>query len=264
MVETVGDTSAPCRVWFLHGVLGQGRNWRSFARRAVQAHPTFQAVLPDLRNHGAHMARSGPHTLAATARDLEQLAREVGTPDVLVGHSLGGKVALRWLEHGLPEHVSVVVLDAPPGIDHQPMDIDPANIVELLRGSPVPASSRDPIRAHLREAGLPESLVMWLSTSLERDGDQWHWVYDLDGVAEMLEDYRRTDLWSVADDPRVHLVNAALGGRWSPAELARAEASSASLHTLANAGHWLHVDDPEGTLAIVEERLRDCPPPRDR
>lgn len=256
MVHHVGDSSALGTVWFVHGVLGQGRNWRSFARRAIEG-LNLRAVLPDLRNHGAHPARTGPHTLRAAAEDLQELSATSGTPDVVVGHSLGGKVALEWLGTGLlPDHVSVWVLDAPPGIDVMPTQVDPADVLQNLREAPVPAESREPVRAFLRERGLPEGIVMWLLTSAERRGAHWDWVYDLDGVQAMLDDYWARSRWDLAEDPRVNLVQAADGGRWSDRELEQATQSAASFHVLPNAGHWLHVDNPEGTLGLLRPSLR--------
>ena len=37
-------------ILFLHGILGSGGNWRTFARRFVAARPDWAAVLVDLRN----------------------------------------------------------------------------------------------------------------------------------------------------------------------------------------------------------------------
>lgn len=257
MVHTVGDVDAPRSVWFLHGVLGQGRNWRSFASRAIDGMGAVRAVLPDLRNHGAHPPRPGPHTLRAAAQDLEALTSEHGPPDLVVGHSLGGKVALQWLGLGtLPAPTRVWVLDAAPGVDRMPTELDPAEVLAALRAAPMPAPSREPVRAHLREQGLPEPIVMWLLTSAERRGDGWHWMYDLDGVDEMLHDFRRSDLWHIADSPRVDLVMAEHGGRWSPTERERAAASAARFHTVLGAGHWLHVDKPAATLELLRDALQ--------
>lgn len=252
MVHHVGDRDAPRTVWFVHGVLGQGRNWRSFARQSLEGSPGYRAVLPDLRNHGSHPHQEGPHTLRAAAEDLHRLSQEAGVPDVLVGHSLGGKVALEWLGLGvLPSQTEVWVLDAPPGTDRTPTDLDPADVLDALRRAPVPAPTREPARDFLRAERFPEAIVMWLLTSIEKRDSGWHWMYDLEGVQSMFDDYWATDRWPLADDPRVNLVQAADGGRWSDDEVSRAERSPATFHVLENAGHWLHVDNPQGMLGLL-------------
>lgn len=56
-------------------------------------------VLADLRNHGRSAGIKGldpPHSMANAARDLANLVKshEWEWPDVVIGHSMGGKVAL--------------------------------------------------------------------------------------------------------------------------------------------------------------------------
>jgi esterase len=79
----------------LHGILGSGANWRSFARRLTAADPSLGLVLVDLRMHGQSQGAPSPHTLEATARDLFRLQEALALPvSGVIGHSFGGKVAL--------------------------------------------------------------------------------------------------------------------------------------------------------------------------
>ena len=79
----------------LHGILGSHKNWRMFARGLAERLPGWRFALVDLRNHGASAGAPGPHTLSACADDLERLAEQLGAaPEVVIGHSFGGKVAL--------------------------------------------------------------------------------------------------------------------------------------------------------------------------
>lgn len=60
-------------------------------------------VLVDLRNHGRSAEIKGldpPHNIVNTAGDLANLVKSQGWawPDVVIGHSLGGKVALQFAE----------------------------------------------------------------------------------------------------------------------------------------------------------------------
>lgn len=58
-------------------------------------------VLVDLRNHGKSVGLKGlepPHDMANAAKDLSLLVKSQGWvwPDVVIGHSMGGKVALEY------------------------------------------------------------------------------------------------------------------------------------------------------------------------
>ena len=75
----------------LHGLLGSSDNWQSMAKR-LAGHRRVYSV--DLRNHG-----KSPHSMvmnhAVMAMDLRELCatENLGEPAVL-GHSMGGKVAM--------------------------------------------------------------------------------------------------------------------------------------------------------------------------
>ena len=110
------DVTATHTALVIHGILGSRRNWQSYVRRLLDAHPEWRFVLVDLRNHGDAPAASPPHTLHACADDLRRLMDHLGLrPDVVMGHSFGGKVALAYGEQ-YPDHVDEIwVLDATPG-----------------------------------------------------------------------------------------------------------------------------------------------------
>lgn len=93
----------------LHGLLGSGRNWRSFSRSLTStlsaSFPSteWRMVLVDLRNHGKSAELQGfdpPHNMINAAKDLANLVKSEGWlwPDVVIGHSMSGKVALQFAE----------------------------------------------------------------------------------------------------------------------------------------------------------------------
>lgn len=263
-VTRVGRADAPRVAYILHGILGSGRNWRGLARTLTDRHPDWQILLPDLRNHGDAPHSPPPHTLAATADDLAVLPR----PELVVGHSFGGKVALAWAEAHPDGLRAVWVLDSLPGpVDRASGPADAREVFRAVRAVPVPAADRHAIRDALRAAGLSEAIIMWLATSLEEGPDGWRWKYDVDGIDQLLEDYFDRDFWPLleraadgAPGPRIRLLRAGRSDRWTPDVLERLAALQArggrvTLDTLPRAGHWLHVDDPAGTLAAIEQEM---------
>ena len=67
--STVTANGAAPSQWmfFLHGIFGSGANWRTFAKRFVEARPSWGAALVDLRMHGASQNCAPPHTIEAAA-----------------------------------------------------------------------------------------------------------------------------------------------------------------------------------------------------
>ena len=263
--------ATPTRTAFLlHGILGAGRNWRTFARRLAGRRPDWRVVLVDLRHHGLSPALPAPDTLAACADDVAALAAKLGTPSALLGHSFGGKVALMYASRHGRDLQAVGVLDSLPAEPDPDLTAarssEVARVLAALAEVPVPAADRKTVRAALSAQGLSDGLVMWLLTSLRSGASGWTWVWDLQAIHRLLVDYWQSDLWGVVEGPRsqsgfdgeLTFVRAGKSDRWTPEVLerfARLPASRATLVTLPDAGHWLHVDDPEGTLRVVSGLL---------
>ena len=91
----------------LHGLLGSAKNLRTPAKKIAERHTGYQVLLVDVRGHGsstalnAHaVAADGPtSTLADAAHDLMATLEGMGVrPDMVCGHSMGGKVAMAYLD----------------------------------------------------------------------------------------------------------------------------------------------------------------------
>ena len=257
--DIIGD--GPIRVVIVHGILGSGRNWRTFCRRLSRQRPDLSLHLPDLRNHGHAPKSLPPHTLASCVEDL---AGE-GRADVVIGHSFGGKVALRWAQTHPGDLAQIIVLDAPPGASAAHGDDSALSVIQALRAVQVPAVDRESVRSSLLAAGLSPAIASWLLTSLRREAPDggWTWVYNVDGVEQMIRDYFAADFWpwlaSLRGPPTVDVVRAQNSDRWTRADRTRLATLAAEgrlrVHELADAGHWLHVDNPAGLLSLLETTI---------
>ena len=185
--DVIGRDDACYTALVLHGILGAGRNWRSFIRKLSGEHPDWQFVLVDHRWHGESGAAPAPHTVEACADDLRRLVESKRLqPDLVMGHSFGGKVALAFARDvWAPSLSQVIVLDATPGAFVEPQtssNNEVLAIIEAIRGTTIPSDDRRAVKAELSAAGIPLPIVEWLATSLLRDENGWRWRYDLDAV----------------------------------------------------------------------------------
>ncbi|HEX5632894.1 MAG TPA: alpha/beta fold hydrolase, partial [Gemmatimonadales bacterium] len=102
-----GDTT----VVFLHGYAESLVSWREVIDHVA---PHHRVLALDLPGFGLSDKPSGPYDVAAQAARLRPLLAAEGRPLVLVGHSMGGAVALALVADGaLP--VTRLVLVSPAG-----------------------------------------------------------------------------------------------------------------------------------------------------
>jgi esterase len=251
----------------LHGALGSGQNFSRFIQKLGAQRPEYRYALVDLRHHGHSTGAPPPNTLAACAADLVALGQALGKdPDLIIGHSFGGKVALEYARQGAPGLVQAWVLDSIPG----PLpaaaaeDSEIARVIAAVRRVPVPAPSRRAVVEHLmRESGMSSGLSEWMATNLKREGQDYSWLFDIDAIEELMADYFRVDLWDYLAEtrarPDLRLVVAERSDRWTDELRARARAlppsTRVTYHELPNAGHWVHVDNPEGLLALLRDNM---------
>ncbi|KMT06753.1 hypothetical protein BVRB_7g159130 [Beta vulgaris subsp. vulgaris] len=272
----------------VHGLLGSGRNWRSFARNlssylSSNSSSEWRMVLVDLRNHGNSAGVQGlrpPHDLDNAAADLATLVKSQGWdwPDVVIGHSLGGKVALQFAQscasgdYGdsitLPKQLWV--LDSVPGVvSPEDSSGEVERVLETLQSLPSQIPSRKWLVEHLMKLGFSKSLSEWLGTNLKKSNDHETWTFNLKGAFQMFNSYREKDYWPLLERPpqgmEISIVQAENSDRWDPHVIQRLEVLAKkerdgsegiiSHHVLPKAGHWVHVDNPKGLLEIVAPRI---------
>ncbi|GAB2272163.1 hypothetical protein Dimus_006984 [Dionaea muscipula] len=279
-------------IFVLHGLLGTGRNWRSFSRTLASnlsdhSPPSreWRMVLVDLRNHGRSAGLQGlnpPHNMFNAAKDLADLVKSHGWawPDVVIGHSMGGKVALQFAQscmcgdYGasitLPKQLWV--LDSVAGTVHpEYRDGEVEKVLVTLQSLPSPIPSRKWLVDHMMQLGFSKSLSEWMGSNLKRSGDHQSFAFSLQAAIDMFNSYQESDYWSLLERPpkgmEISLVRAENSDRWHPEIIERLERIAASerditeeegkmsLHVLPNAGHWVHVDNPTGLVQILAPRI---------
>ena len=96
----------------LHGLFGSGDNWMSFAR--MLAEKEYAVYQVDLRNHG-HSPHGSLHNKKVMSEDVLELIQANNLNDVLVmGHSMGGKVAMQLAIDHAEVLSSLIVVDIMP------------------------------------------------------------------------------------------------------------------------------------------------------
>ncbi len=251
------DVGAGTPLLLLHGLFGSASNWRRIAKTLGASH---RVISVDLRNHGASpwaptMSYAEMAADVAALIDRLGLATATSAPTVL-GHSMGGKVAMALALTDAARVGRLIVVDvAPVGYDDH---FSP--YIAAMRDADAPeAASREPIKQKLLKTIPDERVVGFLMTNLVREGDAFDWRINLAALAEAMPGIRGFPdaLLQRRYDGPVTVI----GGERSDYILPEYRARFATLFpnvrfaTIANAGHWLHADQPEAFVAAVREAL---------
>jgi pimeloyl-ACP methyl ester carboxylesterase len=248
----------PRPVVLLHGFLGSARNLSTLARDLAARDPALGVVVLDLTGHGASPPLPPGADSAALAGDVLATAAALGLdrPLALVGHSLGGRVALRVAGQAPKQVRSVTLLDIAPG----PLagDGEIARVLAVVQQAPETFTSRGEARAGLLAGGLAPGLADWLLLNVEPAGDAYRWRVDRRALAALHERIAVEDLWPLIERPRDWALACVRGGA-SPYvredDARRMEAAGGRVSTIDGAGHFLHAEQPAAVLDAVAAGL---------
>jgi pimeloyl-ACP methyl ester carboxylesterase len=237
-----GEGSKP--VLLVHGFLGSGRNLVSLARKLCEVRPDWRVLLPDLRGHGASPPLREGDGLEQLAADLCELAGAHGSSCRLMGHSLGGRVALSALSLRPELFTEVDLLDIAPG-PLRGLSGPMQRLFERLMGAPAVMESRTAMRDFFLAGDIDVALTDWALTNLDVGADgSVHWRIDRAALASLHWRETGDDRWSVVSE-HASKLRCIAGGKSSfvpPPVRERFVRAGVRVDVLPAAGHFLHVD----------------------
>jgi pimeloyl-ACP methyl ester carboxylesterase len=250
--------SGPRPLVLLHGFLGSARNLGVLARGLAERRGDLDVVAFDLAGHGASPALPPEPDTATLAADVLASARALGlaTPLAIVGHSLGGRVALRAAALEPAAVGGVTLLDIAPG----PLDSGgaTAQVLDAVLRVPGSFASRGEARTALVTAGLAPALADWLLLDLEAAGDRQRWRIDRRALAGLHARIAPEDLWPVVEGLRawtLRCVRGAASPYVTERDARRLQAAGCPVETIEGAGHFLHAERPREVVEAVAAGL---------
>ena len=239
----------------LHGLFGSGRNWQNIARQ-LSAHHRVYTI--DLRNHG-DSGHSDSMSYPQMMEDLHNFIRQQSLDQVkLLGHSMGGKVAMAFALKYEELVRSLIVVDiAPTNYEHE-FDrlIDAMLEVDLPR-----LKNRQEADVMLQPRISDAGLRLFLLQNLVVREGCFQWRINLPAI--------KRSLGNISSFPDIEVGCQYRG----PSMFLRGEKSDYilpehhhSLHslfpnsridTVDGAGHWPHAEQPTLTLSAIENFLQD-------
>ena len=238
----------------LHGLFGSRNNWAPLARKLARYQDVYAL---DMRNHGDSQ-RADSMSYPEMANDILWFMTGEDLPEVSVlGHSMGGKIAMQLALDAPQQIKKLIVADiAPREYEARHEKIFQA-VDEIDRA--MLTSRRDADRL-IQEILPEEDLRMFLLTSLRREEDQiLGWRTNMHGVRK---NYQAISAAPSFTPGRQYMgPTLIIGGTQSPYITQDDQKLILSLFPnrqieMINAGHWLHVQQPELFFSLVSGFLK--------
>jgi pimeloyl-ACP methyl ester carboxylesterase len=243
-------------VVFLHGLFGQGRNFTQIAKELV---PDLRSLLVDLPNHGRSdwMDTTDYEDIADVVATWLRERHAAESPVHLVGHSMGGKVAMVLaLRH--PDLVDrLVVVDIAPAVSAGAGEFE--HLLDSLATLDLDSLERRGDADERLASAIDDPRVRgFLLQNLRSDSDGFRWQANLDllrrelasigGFPEIDATFEGPVLW-VAGERSSYI-------RPEHGEVMRRLFPRTRAVTLKGAGHWVHSEQPEAFVSTLRAFLR--------
>ncbi len=266
--QKYGAAATPNRtVIILHGLFGSGVNWRTIAQQLSNA---YQVFCVDLRNHGQSPWHDDMRYPAMAADVARFIADHQLHGAALLGHSLGGKVAM-WLaqqasEPGARGELAEIDLAKLIVVDIAPQAYHPTCHLQLLAAMRAvdfaTLTSRRQIDAALASesefaSGIADPATrQFLNQNLTKGAHGYRWKINLAAIWRNMEALSGYANRQVSDLNALFIAgaNSDYLSAASRAQIVR-YFPNASLTTIADAGHWLHVQQPSRLVALCNSFL---------
>ena len=269
-----GDPSAPA-VLFVHGAYDHGRMWDGFA--PLIAELGYRAVAIDIRGHGDSGRLSSGAMWLTCALDLALLARRLGPPVGAIGHSFGAGQVM-YAAGVWPELFRWVVNLDGLGQGDDGGEDDEWDVVEAATNTFNAARRvlREPPRRYAtlaemveRRQGVNVRLPAEWTEHLVAHGaratsDGFEWKADPMFRVGYPSDFGPEH--GAAENAMLEapllVVTGAEDDTWSDASIDTIEQRLANFrdvrhHVIANAGHYVHIEQPEAVFDAIKGFLAE-------
>lgn len=235
-------------IFVIHGLFGSLSNLSGLAKELCE---NFDVILVDVRNHGRSPTDKSM-TYQEMAADIFELADHLGIETFsVIGHSMGGKIAMACALTQAQRINQLVVADIAPS---QYSDKHSDVFMGLKQVQQLQAENRSEADNIL--AGYVETpeVRQFLLKSFQRGDDGFEFIYNVEelhnnyhlirGWPELEESYTGPTLF--IDGEKSDYIND------SNRDSIQQFFPFAQISTIANTGHWLHAEKPKQFNAVVK------------
>jgi len=231
----------------LHGLFGFSDNWQSQGKKLAEY---FRVILVDLRNHG-HSDWSDDFSYKLMAEDLLELYEDLELEEtILVGHSMGGKVAMQFALNHQDLLEKLVVVDI--GVKEYPMHHE--HILAGIHAVDLPnitarRQAEEQMSVHIESEGVKQFL---LKNLYWKEKGVLKWRMNVEVLEQEMDDILSKVPAGQVSTPTL-FIRGELSNYVLDEDIEHIEEQfiDAEVKTIANAGHWVHAEAPEEFLETL-------------
>jgi len=241
----------------LHGLFGISDNWVSFGKKIAEE--GYEVYIPDLRNHG-QSPHSPSFNYLALVDDLFEFIDEHELEDaVILGHSMGGKVAMRFALENPQFLTKLIIVD----ISMRAYEARPhhKNIIKAMQQVDFNTiTSRQEVDAVLVKQIKDPRIRLFAMKNLHRiESKKFEWRLYLDGILDNLDQmFDGIEADEVFNKPSLFIRGGA-SDYITDADIPQINSAFPlnKLYTIEGATHWVHAEAPDLFYKYVSEFLSE-------
>lgn len=226
----------------LHGVFGSSDNWQTLGKFFSEK---FKVYLVDLRNHG-NSPHSEEFNYDVMAEDVAELIKSEGlSASHILGHSMGGKVAMHLATHHAQLLHKLIVVDIAPKYypPHHQQIFEGFHAVDLKN-----LENRKQADEQMSLAIPQFGIRQFILKNLERKKDgSFSWKLNLTAIENAIEEVGGSISSNVSFKGETLFIAGGNSDYITEQDYNHIQKcfSQASIVTIAGAGHWVHAEKPK-------------------
>ena len=227
----------------IHGLFGMSDNWNALGKKFSKY---CKAHLIDLRNHG-RSPHSNDFNYEVMCQDILEYMEENNIVDpIILGHSLGGKVAMKFAFTYPDKIEKLIVADIAP---RQYNSDFYKNLLATLYKLPLQDfEKREEIDNVLSFSYTDKGMRLFLLKNLYRnEKKEFAWRFNIDVLLDKVQNIQDASFVSGKLNVPAHFIRGSNSDYINKSDelLIKKHFTDFSICTIDGAGHWLHAEKPE-------------------
>lgn len=248
-----GKEKAKTDLVIIHGLFGMSDNWVGIGKHLSEDR---RVIIPDLRNHG-RSPHSEEFSVDLMVEDIIELLDDLqSTNAIILGHSMGGRVAMRLALLHQDRVEKLIVAD----MSMRPPKLRPEHwmIFQTMKDAPLEnMKSYKEIEEYLNKHIGSQRLVLFILKNINKTKSGYGWKLNFLSLMSSFEkEIKRLAKDEVYDNPALFIR----GGKSDyileeDIDKINEHFPVSIIETIAGAGHWLHAEKPKEFIHLVESFL---------